>query len=208
MKLAIFGGSGRTGRHLIEQALAAGHHVTALARTIAKMPVHERLTVVQGDVQDPSAVERTIAGAEAVISVLGPTSNEPKFEISRGMQHILAAMQKHGVRRLIVSAGAGVGDPNDTPQLFNKAINLLIKRLSRNVYEDMVRVVEIVRASDRDWTVVRVPRLLDGPRTGNVKVGYVGKGIGPTINRADMADFMLRQLESDAYVRKAPAISN
>lgn len=207
MKIAVFGGTGRTGKHLVEQALAAGHHVTALARTPAKLQSHERLTVVQGDVQDPAAVEQTVAGAEAVVSVLGPTSNEPTFEVSKGTQNILVAMRKQGLRRLIISAGAGVGDPNDTPKLFNRAINVLLKLTARYVYEDMKRVVEIVRASDLDWTVVRVPRLIDGPRIGKIQVGYVGNGMGMQIDRADMADFMLKQLQSDAYVRKAPAIS-
>ena len=208
MKIAVFGGTGRTGRHVVEQALAAEHSITALARTPAKLPKHERLVVIGGDVQDPSAVEKTVVGAEAVISVLGPTSNEPTFEVSKGMRHILAAMQKHGVRRLIISAGAGVGDPNDTPKLSNKAINLLLKLLARNVYEDMKGAVDIVRASEYDWTIVRVPRLMDGPKTGTIKVGYVGNAMGMQINRADMASFMLDQLQNDAYIRKAPAISN
>lgn len=208
IKIALFGGSGRAGRHVVEQALAAGYHITALARTPAKLPKHERLTIIQGDVQDPAAVEQTVAGAKAVISVLGPTSNEPRFEVSKGTQHLLTAMQNHGVRRLIIAAGAGVGDPNDTPKLLNKAINVLLKLLSRNVYEDMKQTVAIVRASDRDWTVVRVPRLVDDPRTGKINVGYVGNGMGMQINRADMADFMLQQLQSSAYLRQAPAISN
>ncbi len=208
MNIAVFGGTGRTGRHVVEQALAAGHSITALARTPAKLPKHERLVVIGGDVQDPSAVEKTVAGSEAVISVLGPTSNEPTFEVSKGMRHILAAMQKHGVRRLIISAGAGVGDPNDTPKLSNKAINLLLKLLARNVYEDMKGAVDVVRASEHDWTIVRVPRLIDGPKTGLIKVGYVGNGMGMQINRADMAGFMLDQLQNGAYIRKAPAISN
>jgi putative NADH-flavin reductase len=208
MKIAVFGGTGRTGRYVVEQALAAGHEVVALARTPGKLQSHAGLTVIQGDVQDLAAVEKTIVGAAAVVSVLGPTSNEPKFEVSKGMKNILAAMRKYGVRRLIISAGAGVDDPNDTPKLSNKAINLLLKLVARNVYKDMKGVVEIVRASDRDWTVVRVPRLVDGPKTGSVKVGYVGNGMGMQINRADMASFMLEQLQNDAYVRKAPAISN
>ena len=208
MNIAVFGGTGRTGRHVVEQALAAGHSITALARTPAKLPKHERLVVIGGDVQDPSAVEKTVAGSEAVISVLGPTSNEPTFEVSKGMRHILAAMQKHGVRRLIISAGAGVGDPKDTPKLSNKAINLLLKLLARNVYEDMKGAVDVVRASEHDWTIVRVPRLIDGPKTGLIKVGYVGNGMGMQINRADMAGFMLDQLQNGAYIRKAPAISN
>ncbi|MDQ2997829.1 MAG: SDR family oxidoreductase [Chloroflexota bacterium] len=209
MKIAVFGATGRAGQHLVEQALAAGQEVVALVRTPAKLNISDtRLSVIQGDVQDSAKVEQTIAGVDGVVSVLGPASNAPTFEISKGMQHILAAMSKHGVQRLVISAGAGVGDPNDAPKLIHKAINALLKLLSGNVYEDMKRTVATVRASDRDWVIVRVPRLTDDPKSGKLQVGYVGKGMGMQIGRADMTDFMLKQLASDTYLRKAPAISN
>ena len=208
MHLAIFGGTGRTGQHLVQQALDQGHQVTALARTPSRLPqTSDHLTVVQGDVTDPSAVQRAVAGADAVISVLGPTKNEPTFEISRGTQNILSAMQQSGVKRLIIAAGAGVRDPQDKPGLFDKAIGLLLKLVSRYVYEDMLRTVELVRSSDRDWTVVRVPMLTDSEKTGQVKVGYLG-GVGTRIDRADMADFILQQVHSDRYLCASPVISS
>ncbi len=80
--------------------------------------------------------------------------------------------------------------------------------MAKNVLADMSRVVEMTRASDLDWTVVRLPMLTDDPKTGNVKVGYVGKGIGSRISREDIADFMLSQLTDEAYIHKSPAISN
>lgn len=209
MRLTLFGATGRTGRHLLEQALAAGHDVTILARDPSKVAAESpRLTVLEGGLRDTAQIEQAVAGADAVLSVLGPRENKPTFEITQGTETIMAAMKKHGVRRLIVSAGAGVGDPNDSPGLFNHLINFLLKAVSRYVYEDMVKVVAAVRASDLDWTIVRVPMLTDDPPTGLVKVGYVGKGMGPRISRADMADFMLRQLTDDTYIRQAPAISN
>lgn len=208
MKVAIFGGTGKTGQHLVQQALAAGHEVIALARSPARMTVqHENLTVVQGDLLDSARVEQAIAQADAVLSVAGPADNQPTFTISRGMDHILAAMQRHGVRRLIISAGAGVRDPRDRPKLIDRFFGALLNIVSKNVVADMKQAVEKVRASDRDWTVVRVPMLTDQPAQGTLKAGYVGD-ISPRLARADMAAFMLQQLESDTYVRKAPAISN
>jgi putative NADH-flavin reductase len=94
MKLVIFGATGRTGVHLVKQALAAGHSVTALVRTPAKLTLqHERLTVLQGDAQDAAKVAQAVAGAEAVISVLGPTRNRPAFAVSKSTENILAAMR-------------------------------------------------------------------------------------------------------------------
>jgi len=209
MKIAIFGGSGRTGQHLVKQALEKGHQVVVLARNPGKLTIkNPGLTTIQGDVKDANAVRQTIVGVDAVISVLGPTNNEPTFEVSQGMTNILSVMKKKGVRRLVISAGAGVGDPNDAPKLFNHVMNFLLKVMAKNVLADMSKVVDMVRTSDLDWTVVRLPMLTDDPKTGSVKVGYVGKGMGSRIARGDIADFMLAQLSDKTYVRKSPAISN
>lgn len=209
MKLAIFGATGRTGQYLLRQALEAGHQVTILARNPAKAAVkNDRLRVVKGSITDAACVDQVIAGADAVLSVLGPTSNQPTFEISRGTQSVIQSMKKNGVRRLVISAGAGVGDPGDSPKLFNRLINVLLKATAKNVYEDMLRTVSMVRESELDWTVVRVPMLTDSPRTGQVKVGMVGKGMGPRITREDLAETMLQMVQSDQQLCKAPAISN
>jgi len=209
MRITIFGATGRTGLHIVEQALERGYEVTAFVRNPDRLgEFRSQVDVVQGDILEKEPVSRAVAGADALISVLGPTQNEPTFEVSQGTRHILDGMQQHGVRRLIVSAGAGVGDPNDEPKLFNKIINILLKLFSRYVYEDMARTVEIVRNSNVDWTVVRVPMLSDEPAKGDVQVGWVGKGMGSRITRADMAGFMLDQAQSNAYVHRAPAISN
>ena len=209
MKIAIFGATGRTGQHLVQQALSEDYQVAVLARSPAKLGIqNDLLTVVQGDIKDASAVEQTIRGVDAVISVLGPINNEPTFEISQGMSRILEAMKKQDVDRLIISAGAGVGDPNDSPKLFNHVMNLLLKLMAKNVLADMSKVVNLVRSSDRDWTVVRLPMLTDDPKTDRIKVGYVGKGVGARIARADVAAFMLAQLKDRTCSRKSPAISN
>jgi putative NADH-flavin reductase len=209
MKIAIFGATGRTGQHLVQQALSEDYQVAVLARSPAKLGIqNDLLTVVQGDIKDASAVEQTIRGVDAVISVLGPTNNEPTFEISQGMSLILEAMKKQDVDRLIISTGAGVGDPKDSPKLFNHVMNLLLKLMAKNVLADMSKVVNLVRSSDRDWTVVRLPMLTDDPKIGRIKVGYVGKGVGARIARADAAAFMLAQLKDKTCSRKSPAISN
>ena len=207
--LALFGATGRTGRHLLQQALERGYNVRVLARDPGKLAVQsERLVVVRGNLKDAACVEEVITGADAVLSVLGPTSNEPTFEISRGTADIMSTMKRQGVKRLIISAGAGVGDPGDTPKLFNKLINVALKATARNVYEDMLKTVDQVRGSKLEWTVVRVPRLTDGPKTGQVRVGMVGQGTGANLSRADMAEFMLKQIDDGQHLHKAPVISN
>jgi putative NADH-flavin reductase len=207
--VTIFGGTGRTGRHLVEGALAAGDHVTVLARTPDKLGLrHERLRIVEGDVLDAAAVARAVEGADAVLSVLGPTENAPDHQVSRGTEHVLAAMRRHGVARIVISAGAGVGGEGDRPKLFHHLITAALRLAARHVLEDMTRTVAAVRASDRDWTVVRVPMLTDGPPTGRVRVGRVGVNTGPRLTRADAARFMLQQLDDAAHLRASPVISN
>ena len=209
MQLTIFGATGRTGQQLVEQAVSAGHIVTILVRDPAKMRiVHPDLKVLAGDINNATQVGQALASAEAVISVLGPTRNKPTFEVAAGTEVILSAMEKLGVRRLIISTGAGVADPKDRPGLVDHLIKFLLKHLSRYIYEDMEQVVTKVRATDLDWTVVRVPMLTDDPHSGKIRVGYVGQSVGMRIGRADLADFMLRQLSDVSQIRAAPAISN
>ncbi len=208
MKIAIFGGSGKTGHHLVVQALDAGHEVVMLVRTTSNFTIqHPKLTVLQGDVLDAGCVEAAIQGVDAVMSVLGPRSNKPEFIISQGTDHILNAMKRHNVRRIIISAGAGVRDPQDKPKFIDYLFGFLLNLLSKNAVEDMKQVVDKVRQSDRDWSVIRVPMLTDQPQQGTLKIGYVGD-ITSRLSRADMAAFMLKQLDDKTYLRKAPAISN
>lgn len=118
MKLTLFGSTGRTGKYLVEAALARGYYVTAYARNPTKLGLQsERLLTVEGDILDAQKVSEALVGADAVISVLGPTTNQLTFEVSKGMVTILTAMQAHEVRRLVISSGAGVRDPNDAPGL-------------------------------------------------------------------------------------------
>lgn len=208
MKLAIFGASGRTGRPLVEQALAAGHDVTALVRTPGSFPIkHERLNVIQGSVEDATKVDQAVAGADAVLSVLGHSKTSNKDVLTVGMRNIVNAMKEHGVRRLINLTGAGVRDPQDQPKLVDKVFGFALKRLQPDLLRDSENHVQVIRGSDLDWIVVRGPRLTEGPRTGKYRVGYVGKDSGTQASRADIADFMLKQVTDNTYVRKLPVVS-
>ncbi len=185
MKLAIFGGTGKTGQQLVQQALEAGYEVSALVRNPAKLPrQHPNLKGVQGDILNAADIEDVVQDVNAVISVLGPSSNKPEFVISQGMEHILTAMKKHNVHRLIISAGAGIREPEDRPKLVDHFFGVLLKLISKNVVADMQQTVNLAKASDRDWTVVRVPMLMDQPAQHSLKVGQVGE-IGARLSRAD-----------------------
>lgn len=208
MKIVVFGASGRTGIQVVEQALAAGHLVTAFARSPSKIGIqHKDLNLFQGDVMDAAMVEKAITGQDAVISVLGPTRPPVPGMMEIAARNITLAMQKHGVHRLVSTTGAGVRDPEDQPKLMDNLIKGLLTLLSREVLEDSEANVRVIRATDLDWTIVRFPMLKDGPHTGIYRVGYVGKDSGSQISRADGADFVLKELSKKKYLKKAPIVS-
>lgn len=208
MKIAVFGGTGRTGIPFIEQALAAGHNVTALVRTPSKMPIqNERLTLIQGDVKDTAAVDKTVAGADAVVSLLGPSKGD-KDTLATAGRNIVAAMKKHGVKRLVAMTGAGVRAPQDQPKFFDNVMGFLLKATAGDVLRDSEAYANAIRNSGLDWTLARVPMLTDGAPTGKYRVGWAGVNTGPRLARADGATFMLKQLDDREYVGKAPVVSN
>lgn len=210
MRLTIFGGTGETGQMLVRLALAQGHEIVAFARTPAKLTVTDaRLRVVQGDLQDAATIEEAIRGSDAVISLLGPKGKSPGLPVSHGMKQIVAAMQRLGVRRLVATATPSAADPNDAFDLKFKLAVLMIRLSIPSAYHDIVRTAEIIRATDLDWTIVRLPLLNSKPKQGRVNAGYLGDGkISLSLTRADLADFLLAQLQDGTFVRKSPVVSN
>ena len=209
MRLTIFGATGRMGRYLVEQALSAGHEVSAFVRNPAKLNLkHVRLTVVQGDIHEANKVAAAVAQAEAVLSALGPTRNGAKDVMTVGLKNIVAGMKQYDVRRLVVSTGAGVPAPEDRPALMNKIISFLLKLISRDVLEDSLRGIQVVRDSGLDWTVVRGPMLTDGSQVSNYRVGFISPEMGRTLSRANFADFMLKQIEDASFWHKMPVLSD
>ncbi len=209
MQIVIFGATGRTGLHLVQQALDTGHKVTAFVRTPSKMTIkHERLHLVQGDVYDENVVAQAIDGADAVLLALGHGKNTPSDMQTVATKHVVAAMQTHGVQRLISLTGAGTAAPEDQPKLIDHIIKFALKTLAANVLKDAENHRDVIQASDLNWVIVRGPMLTDGPYTGEYRVGWVGINASPRVSRADVADFMLKQLENDEYLHKMPVISN
>jgi len=210
MRLAVFGATGPTGKEVVAQALAAGDEVVAYVRNPAKLGVtNERLTVVRGELADKTQIERAVSGVDAMISTLGPRGGSKEKPLTRGMQNIVAAMDKLGVRRVVISSTLSVKDQNDKPELRARALVFLVKLAMRPAYDEIVSVADTLRASDLDWTILRMTMLNNKAKSGRVRAGYLGRGeVGSFIARSDIAGFMLQCLQDGRYVRQAPAISN
>ncbi len=210
MRIAVFGSTGKVGRLLVALALVEGHDVTAFARDPRKLADINgaRLTVVQGDLSDREAVGRAVAGADAVVNVMGPGARPAGTRLSDGVRTIADEMQRAGVRRLVSLATASVPDPEDRFDLRSTLLVWAIRLIFRGAYDEIRRIGDIVRASDTDWTLVRIG-LLDDAAPKPVRVGHYGRGeVGLYVSRKSLARFMLDRATAGDFVREAPAISN
>jgi putative NADH-flavin reductase len=208
MKLVILGATGRTGRHLVSQALDAGHEVTILARDHSKAPaVHARLRVVEGDVANTAALNDAVRGQDAVISAIGRgQSFKSQHLIERTVPGMLEAMQGNGVKRLMFMSALGVGD---TYQASPIAAKLFFRTLLRGIYADKAIGDRMIRASGLDYTIVQPVVLADGPLTKTYRAGERLALAGmPTVSRADTAHFILEHLNDAATFRKTVIVSN
>lgn len=211
MNIVIFGATGPTGRLLLQQGLSGDYNytITAVARKPEAIELHdERLRVVRGDVLDAASVEQAIAGQDAVIAVFGGQYTfKPVTLYSIGAQNIVNAMEKLQIQRLVAVTSGGTNPVHDAHEgfVFGKIIKPTI---GRTIYADMGRMEQIVMASSLDWTIVRPARLINIPEIGKYRIeeGY-GLPNGGKTSRADLADFMLREVQSNQHPKQGIAIA-
>jgi putative NADH-flavin reductase len=207
MKLIIFGSTGGTGRELVRQALERGHVVTAFARNPAVLGQRDGLRAVAGDALDPVAVERAVAGHDAVLSTLGRPASSPGHLRSEGTANIVRAMEKSGPRRLISMSTIGIGETRAQLPPLHKYV--LAPTLLRRTFAEHARQEAVVRSSELDWTIVRAGVLTDDSRTGRFRHGFPAsdRSVKAEVSRADVADFILDQIDATTYVRAVPSVS-
>lgn len=208
MKITIFGATGPTGRLLVSQALAQGHSVTAFARRPEAIRPRENLRIIQGDTtRDAAAVEDAVRGQDAAISALGVSASFfPDGLMERSVANILPAMERSGVKRLVVMSAFGVGDSkNDAPVL----PRLMYCTVLSAIFADKLAAEDKVRASSLDWTIVYPTLLTHGAMTGHYRAAERLELSGmPSISRANVAHFMLGELTQRRFVRKVVALSD
>jgi len=200
VKIAVFGSTGGAGREVVSQALEAGHYVTAVARNPSAITFqHERLRVLCGDVLVPGTFPQMLAEQDAVVFAVGAADRSPTKIYSVGVMNVLMAMRVAQVQRLICVSASGL----DPGALVQKLIaRPLLWWIFKNGYTDMSHMEIIVRASDRDWTILRPPRLTNGAQRGKYKVA-VNKQLSNAwmISRADLADYIVKHLQDPATHR-------
>ncbi len=214
MNIVVFGAYGPTGQLLTKQAVALGHAVTAVTRHPETFPLRNaRVLVMRGDVFDLSSVEQAVAGQDAVLSTLGvPFSFKPITLYSQGTAHIVQAMTRSGVRRLVCVSSSAT-DPqtryHDTGGgfIFEKILKpIIINSIGRTLYADMQRMETLVMNSHLDWIIVRPSGLFETEAVTHYQVAEAFIR-GMYTSRADLADCMLQQLTTDQYLHKAVAVA-
>ena len=209
MKILVIGGTGKTGKQIIKQALELGHEVTALVRNPKKVRISDsKLKVVKGNVLDPSSLEHSFPGHQVVISALGHKKFIIKTTIlSRGTENIIRAMQKHQIRRFICITSLGINDSRFKLGIYYTLF--VIPFIILFYFLDKEKQEHLIQQSDLDWTIVRPGQLTNGRKRGSYKHG---KGLGSyiltkMISRADVAHFILDEMETNAYVRKVAELT-
>ena len=211
MRVVIFGATGRTGQELVHQSLERGNEVIAYARNSSKIPLESPCLVkVSGELNNRASLRAAIEGSDAVLSALGPTGKPSDEELSDGIGNILSVMEECGIARFVALSTTSAQDSQDVDGFRTRLRRDMIRRGRPTSYEQIVRYSQLIRDSSCDWTLVRIASILtDKPLSKQVHAGYLGRGsFRNTLSRADLAWFMLEQVESTEHLRKAPALSN
>ena len=202
MKLAVLGGSGRTGRLIVQQALKAGHQVRVLVRTPDTFTLtSKRLEVLKGDVTDASSVRALVEGCDVVVSALGPTPTR-KDVCGTAAEQVIAA----GVKRYVAISGAALDVPGDQKDFGGRVVSFFVRTLTPALFDDKVREHALLSVSSVGWTLVRPPRLTDGPGTGKPR-SSLERVLSTSISRVDLATFALKCANDATFVGRAPFVS-
>ena len=209
--ILIIGANGGIGRQAVDQALSAGHRVTALVRNPAKLPLtHSNLKIVQADVTQPVSLLNLFTDHDAIISAIGVSGgfkDPPTNLYSQGALNIMREMKQSGVRRAFFISASAVETNPLLPFFVRLASKYIIQKLLANMYTDLRLMETFIKETDLDWTIVRPPQLTDSKVTGNYRIAvnrFLKNGL--KLSRADTAHFMLSHIQSDDTFRSVVEI--
>ncbi|HEY8209167.1 MAG TPA: NAD(P)H-binding protein [Myxococcaceae bacterium] len=204
MRIAVFGATGATGRLVIAEALRQRHAAWAFTRRRESWLLgRPGLLPVLGELSDADAVTRALAARDAVIVTLGHREDSAPDLLEKATARILDGMKRHGVRRLIYLSALGVGDSRDRSNVYGRLLRPLF---FARAHRDHERAEALIRTSGMNWTIVRPPRLTDGPSEG-YEIDPAHLSLAAHLPRLDLARFLVDQLETRAHVGAAPLVA-
>jgi putative NADH-flavin reductase len=213
MKVVIFGATGLSGKVILKEALSENHEVTILVRNAKAVTLQNKnLTVIEGSVLDRNTVNKVLKNQDAVIQTLGvggKGDGKPTTFVSDANKIIMEEMEKTNVKRYIAMSNIGAGDSYTfMPWIFRKLILPYFMKWLQVIVDDKNRMEPMIMNSHLDWTIVRSAGMTEKPAKDTVNASLDGKGLKFTITLADLAKFMVAQLEDKKYLKQAPSVSN
>jgi len=206
-KIAIIGGGGRTGKYIVNQLLNQGYALKLLLRDPENFNIQNPLIeIIKGDAVDPAAVQSLVAGCEAVISTVGQRKDEP-LVARQATINVLKAMEAHQIQRYLLVGGLDIDTPFDKKGHQTSMATEWMKANYSIYHEDKQKAFSILSASDTSWTLVRVPFIQFTDERNELRVS-LEDCLGTKISAADIAAFLVDQLDDTAYIRKSPFIAN
>jgi len=204
--IAVFGGSGATGRVLIRHALQRGMGVRTLVRNPAALRGSlEGAEIIAGSLANRDDVSNTLTGADAVFCVFGPRPPYTDIFCQQATKNIVEIMQENNISRLLCQTGGMIGNyPENRSVFFGLMVSLFRKRLPEIVGQE-----QQVENSDLSWTIVKPPKLVDKPQTHKLVAGtHVKLGLLSSITRNDLAEFLLDEAQEGLYHQQAVFVRN
>lgn len=207
IKIAVLGGGGRTGKYLVSQLLSQGYNLKLLLRNPVNFQIESPLIeIIKGDAIYAEAVRSLVEGCLAVISTVGQRKDEP-LVASQATSNVLKAMAEFGIQRYILVAGLNVDTPFDKKGPETSLASEWMKSNFPLIHADRQKAFTILSSSDVNWTLVRVPFIEFNDERG-VTIVSLEDCKGKKISAADIAGFLVEQLDDVRYARKSPFISN
>jgi putative NADH-flavin reductase len=210
MKITILGSTGFVGKVLIRKAIASGYQVKTLARNPEKLEeIKDKIEIIEGSVFESSSVEAAIEGADAVLSTVGPPQTGKQFDpfqYEKAMKDIVSIMDKNGIKRYIHIGGAAhPGGDDEVWNFSRKFLRLFLNLIGKQILVAKHLEWEVLKSSDLDWTLVRPPRIANEKASGSISVDEKNlKSLKVSVD--DLTDFILQQISSKEWIRKAPLI--
>ncbi|MBY0599381.1 SDR family oxidoreductase [Bacillus bingmayongensis] len=206
-KIAIIGANGKAGKYLVNQALQEGYFVRILTRNPQKFKIsHKHLEVVKGDARDISAIRQLLQACDAVINAVGQPKKE-SYIFSTVTNHILEVMVEYRIKRYVLISGGSMDVKGDAKSVLNKIGAMLFRLLLSDMMKDKYKELKLIRDSNVNWTIVRLPFVVDGEGTGKIKESLRDLP-GIKIQNGDIAPFVIKQIHDEMYSKKCPFISN
>ncbi|KXI69071.1 NADH-flavin reductase, partial [Bacillus cereus] len=200
-KIAILGANGKAGKILVNEALEKGYQVKILTRNSTNTEkINENIETIIGDARNFSTIQDLLQGCSAVINAVGQPKNE-SYIFSTVTKHILEAMKESKIKRYIVISGGSLNVTGDQKGIVNKIGATLFKLFLPKMMQDKYKELQIIQNSEVDWTIVRLPFVIEGNGIGSIKESLVDMP-GIKIQNGDIAPFVIKQINSDRYVGK------